>query len=689
MMKSSALCYFSNFRGALRKSGPWKRPLAFFWAMGILAGGAGAAWESGKQIPVGNPERLGRLAKGMSTMVPGAVDARSPLGAGIFTMSAKHSQHPGLFFHPLLKRTPEGVPVVGAPVEIGQPNGKGKVPPDGTIFQTGDGTVHAFWIEKNEIRRTVLDRNGKKFVDSPAGPLKVKGLPRPPSWLGVVKADGGAIDLVIGSRDGTSGRPTDGPDWRDPAYRPFDGAGVYRGGFPFTFLHTVRLSGVDGAPEGPARQASATLQEAIRTYGGITQVDLGAGRERDVLTGSWFGNLYYYANKDARGMALEPYRLVAGEDGNAVFHPSVGPFPVAYPHPETGRLSDLVAGGEGAVYYYRFTGKFHKNGAPIYAKPVPVLEKDADLYTGSLPVLSTVDWDGDGALDIVAGNSEGRLLWFRNLGSNAEPAFDDSEEIRAGGRPVHILPGYADVQGPFEARWGYLSPGAVDWNGDGLPDIVTSGATARHEVLLNTGTRNAPKLEPPQTIHCRGLDLHGTWRVKPGVAQAGNRVAYVALDDQDEFHLYWRIDDFNVEDGGKLRLEDGSAIRANFLSAGGTGRAKITVVDWDRDGKLDLVVGTPRHGSIPNPEKGLPQSLGLKGAAVVFLKNVGTNEKMVFAQPTLMRFRGTPIYLGQHECGPAIWDVGQPDGPDLLVGHQDGRIRFYARGDLAWDPQGN
>src|SRR5690606_13007154 len=114
-------------------------------------------------------------------------------------------------------------------------------------------------------------------------------------------------------------------------------------------------------------------------------------------------------------------------------------------------------------------------------------------------------------------------------------------------------------------------------------------------------------------------DLHGTWRVQPAVGRLDGRMAYVILDDEDEFRLFWRIDDWNVEDGGKLRLTDGSTIRGNFLAAGGTGRLKLVLADWDGDGIQDLLVGTPRHGSVPNPETGLPQSKGLPGSAVLWL----------------------------------------------------------------------
>lgn len=641
---------------------------------------------SGQPIPVQTGTLKGRLAVGISTNAVGVINAANGKEASLFTTANTHSAKPGLFLYKFIERAPTGAPVFGDPVEVAMPNGTGKVPPPGTIFQTKDGAIHGFWLRGDELERTVFNPSANKFEKSPSGNLKLDALPKKPSFITVMQQPNGAIDLVLGINDGTESRPTDAPNWRDPAYRPFDGAGVYRGGWPFVYLFGARLESIDSSTLSDVRLVSPTEREALLNFGYITTVDLGAGRERDVLTGSWFGNLLYYRNTSTDGLKLDSQKLVADEDGVAIRHGAIRPSPIAYFNAQTGRRSDLIVGGEGALDYYRFTGKFTKGGAPIYQKPVPVLEQNAKLYPGSLPVLSAVDWNGDGAMDIIAGNSEGKIVFFRNRGTSEKPAFDDSVEIEAAGRPIHIQPGYNDVQGPQEARWGYVSPNVIDWNGDGLLDIVTSSATARHEVFLNIGSKTEPKLDASQGLYCRGLDLHGTWRVRPGVAKLGERMAYVALDDQDEFHLYWQIDPFNLEDGGKLKLEDGQTIRANFLHAGGTGRSKINLVDWDRDGKVDLLVGTPRHGSIPNPEKGLPQSKGLKGAAVVFLKNTGTNEAPVYAFPTLIQFKGEPIYLAQHECGPTTWDIGQADGPDLIVGNQDGRIMYYARKDLSWQP---
>ncbi len=103
-----------------------------------------------------------------------------------------------------------------------------------------------------------------------------------------------------------------------------------------------------------------------------------------------------------------------------------------------------------------------------------------------------MDWDGDGVLDIVAGNSEGRACCSSRTAARISNRFDRSEELWAGGRPILLRPGYHVVQGPFEASWGYLCPTVCDWNGDGLLDVVVSGSRAKFEVMLNRGTRENP-----------------------------------------------------------------------------------------------------------------------------------------------------------------------------------------------------
>ena len=546
------------------------------------------------------------------------------------------------------------------------------------------------WIAANWCIQFCTCRPGKSRDSRLTAAYPFRDCPgRPVPW-GVLPNPDGSFEVLLQVSDGTPYKPADFGG-RAPEYRPYDGAGIWRGGHPYVAMYAVTLPSLSEGPASEARLVSTREHEVRSSYRQIAAVDLGVGHHRDIITGSHYGGLHHYPNTAKKsGLTLEPRRHVVDIDGIAHRHPTVGAAPMAYPNPQTGR-SDLIAGGEGGLYFYRFLDSFTAEGEkPVYEPPTPVLEQPADLYACTLAVPTIVDWDGDGALDIVTGNSEGQVLVFRNAGTNAEPAFLPGEPIEAGGRPIHVQPGYRlDIQGPGEARWGYTCPTVIDWNGDGLPDIVMSDSTARHTVFLNTGTPVAPRLAAGHPIYYDGLDLYGTWRVKPAAARLNGRMAYAALDDEDEFRLYWQIDAYNLEDGGKLRLTDGSPIKANFLHAGGTGRLKLNLVDWDLDGKTDLLVGTPRHGSVPNPETGLPQSLGLPGSSVLFLRNVGSDAEPVFEFPRLMHFRGKPIFLGQHACGPAVADFGLSDGPDLVVGTEDGRFHYYKRDDLSWPDEVN
>ena len=641
---------------------------------------------SGERIPVGIDNGRGPLSIGVQSNPVGQAYVFAGDEPDLFVMSGKHnfSPEPGLYLFKWIARDEKNAPVFGSPVKVKFSVSKrfSKLPA-GTVWQDESGTVYGFWLADNKIYITTFNKDKKSFV--PTGkPVEITGLPEAPAHitnLNVLPLSTGELQIVLTVNDGVKHKP-DG-NKRGDDYRVYDGAGVFLGKWPYEYLMISGPVRPKGLSSVSFRQFSSTRKEVLLRYQGLTRVKFTGTDEYQVLTGSWFGNLLFYPWSNSAGQSTQ--KLIVDENGNAVRYKSPGAVPVAYPDKDTKVISDLIVGGESELMYYHFTGDFDDNGSPVYEKPVEVLLQDAKLYSGSLPVLTAVDWDGNGTLDIVSGNSEGRVLVFYNRGKNESPAFENGTPLEVCGHPIHFQSGYSgSVQGPEEARWGYSCPTVTDWNNDGLSDVVMGSTLGNYKVYLNVGTQGKPELDMPAPIYHKGLDLHGTWRVQPGIAKMKDHTCMVILDDDDEFHMYYKLDDFNVVDKGKLRLNDGSVIKANFLRAGGTGRLKIVLYDWDDDGLVDILVGSPRHGSVPDPENGLPQSKGLKGAAVLFLKNVGTNEKPAFQFPKLMKFKGKPIYLGQHTCSPAVWDYGQEGGADLLVGEQDGNIRFYSRKDLSW-----
>lgn len=637
------------------------------------------ALESGKPIPVGAGDRRAPLSVGLSSYPVGwgrVSGARQP---DLFVVAGAHSPEPGLYLCRSKGTAASGAPVFGHAEKVSYPGASPKTFPNCTVYQDGT-SIRGLFLAGRELIHAVLDAAKPEFVER--GRIQLDSLPRAPSAVGVVPRPDGGVELLFSVPDG-SGHAPPGPGSRDPDYVPYDGRGIWRGGMPYLALYAAHRDSLVAGALGPARLAVENPRQVLLSNRNLTVVNLGPRHRRDVVSGSQFGDMYYYCNRSAGGLDLEEKRLAVGVRGVALRHPIIHNSPVAYPDPATG-LSGLISGGEGALYWYRFTGRFNADSQPVFADPTPVLEDQAFLYAGSLPVPTIVDWDGDGVLDIVAGNSEGRVLFFRNCGSNAAPAFDSGVALEAGGRPIHVQPGYkGDIQGPGEARWGYISTNVADWNGDGLPDILAGDSLSRHVVYMNRGTRRQPRLDAERPLYLDGLDLHGTWRVRPGVGKLGSRMAYVALDDQDQAHLYWRLDDFNLADGGKLHMDDGGLITANFISAGGTGRSKFELFDWDGDGLVDLLIGTPRHHSIPNPQTGLPRADGMRGATVLFLKNTGTNQSPKYRFPLILEHLGEPIYLGHHEIGATAGFLGT-GGPNLVISREDGRLFFFSRANLAW-----
>jgi hypothetical protein len=622
---------------------------------------------------------------GLWSFPVGAVDVYGgQFGPDLFVVAGPHSSERGLHLYRREGTSDDGSPVFGDRRFVEQPFGESG---PNAVAQSPDGTIYAFGFAVGALDTARYDPVRCAFEMVTEHAIPIPALPELPgghsaaSLLGVSFNANASLDVWLGVSDGKSHRPS-GPDGRDPDYVPYDGRGIWRGGIASSQLWHAHVHDPITGPADPARQLSDGVRDTVGGFGAAVRVDLGGMSA--LISGTQLGNLLCHTLDND---APVPRRHVVDTDEIAMRHPTVGAWPCAYPNADA-VWSDIIVGGEGALQYYRYSGVITERGNAVYSAPTPVLERDAALFTGSLPVLSAVDWDGDGVRDIVAGNSEGRIVFCRNVGSDAEPRFAPGVPISADGHEIHVQAGYrGSIQGPMEARWGYVCPTVVDWDGDSLLDIVMSDITGTHTVFLNRGTPTEPRLERGRTLYCDSLPIHGSWRVQPAVARyqdeesGETRVSYIALDDDDQFHHYRQIDIENVEDIGKLRIEDGTHIGANFLGAGGTGRLKLVLHDWDGDGLLDLIVGTPRHGSVPDAEAGLPQSLGKKGAAVLFMKNTGSNDQPVFRSPVMMKFRGEPIYVGQHACGPAVFGSG-PEA-DLIVGDQEGRIIYYDRKDLS------
>jgi hypothetical protein len=632
-------------------------------------------------IKAGGRKGLAPLFFSMSNSPQGTAFVSKSEYPDIFTVAVSGIKPLGLFRCKFCYIDGDRRLVYSAPEGVKHPFGEKNPPVHGRIFDHGEDVL-GLWIdsEKNVVIAR-YERDINEFVKF--GEIPITGNINPIAGIEVSSVKSDTLKIILLCSDGQAYRPKTFPGDTQSYY---DGAGSYRGKLPLCGLYSFEID------LNLMRQASSVKK--------ITREDnLAISGSRVVKVGSENGILHGYIVTNTLGVIkylpiseenvlLSDAKHVFKDDHSVLYHPTHGARAVSV-SANGSFQNEFIVGGEGAIYHYRFSGRMTKNNEPIFDEPKLIVQENADLYAGSLTVPNVVDWDGDGSLDIVSGNSEGRLLFFKNNGSNISPDFAFPEEIRSAGKPVLFRPGYNIVQGPLESAWGYLCPTVYDWNGDGLLDIVFSGSRSKFEVMINRGSPKAkPELDAPVPLRIDNMELPGTWRVRPAIARINGRNAIVILDTDNALHLYWQVYDYTVEDGGKLHMADSSPItfHNNREPLGQTGRAKLQLVDWDNDGILDLIVGTIKRASFPNPDRGLPYSRYLKneiGLQAFFMRNIGTNKEMKFAEPLQFQVNGNDFYLGAHSNAPFACGLGDTsNGLNLVIGVESGKIYFFDRKDL-------
>lgn len=339
---------------------------------------------------------------------------------------------------------------------------------------------------------------------------------------------------------------------------------------------------------------------------------------------------------------------------------------------------DLIVGDEdGRVAFIENTGKFTAERSPQFLPPVYFKQEAEDLKCGALATPVGFDWDGDGDIDLISGNTAGYLVFFENLsGPGVErPRWAAPKPLKAGGKIIRPMAGpNGSIQGPAEAKWGYTTLSVADWDGDGLPDILMNSILGKVVWYKNIGSRNSPQIAaarpvevewdgPPPALaygwlRPEGRALLTQWRTTP-VAVDWNRdgLTDLVMLDQEGFLAFFE----RAKQNGILTLlpparvlcnEKGAPLMLAKGSAGKSGRRKICIVDWDGDGKLDIL---------------------LNSSSANFLRQVDARDGTWF-------FKDMGPLVQQniegHDVSPTVVDFNGDGIPDFLGGAEDGRFYY-------------
>jgi hypothetical protein len=223
-------------------------------------------------------------------------------------------------------------------------------------------------------------------------------------------------------------------------------------------------------------------------------------------------------------------------------------------------ILDMISGSydPGDLYLFRGLGQgkyaaretlLDESGVPLVHHPdelvkyQSIVEASGEKYPSSNEAIqarvasfgswpATVDWDGDGDLDVLIGTFSGDLFLRINEGSRKLPRYSgESIQVRVDGKALHVE--------------GHANPVIADWDGDGLWDLVVSASNGSVWWSRNSGTEGEPAL--------------GQYRLL-------------------------------IESRSDNKLP-----REQYLKPGETPepgvRAQICVLDYNGDGRLDLLMG--------------------------------------------------------------------------------------------------
>ncbi len=132
---------------------------------------------------------------------------------------------------------------------------------------------------------------------------------------------------------------------------------------------------------------------------------------------------------------------------------------------------DLVVGAfDGLLRLYLNSGT---DTEPDFQSEEFVMASGAPLNVGTLRSSPAVaDVTGDGLKDLIAGDTEGRLLLWRNTGTNQSPTFQTAVAVTSDGAPVDLP--------STRSR-----PALCDWDGDRLADVLVGSSDGTVRLYRN------------------------------------------------------------------------------------------------------------------------------------------------------------------------------------------------------------
>lgn len=471
-----------------------------------------------------------------------------------------------------------------------------------------------------------------------------------------------------------------GDDWSDYGWdNAYDDKGNWKNGPLHGYV--ILIENVNGKYQ--IKRKLEAGGKPIDVYGtpSPNMYDFDDDGDLDLICGEFLDKLTWFENIGTREKpAFAPGRFLENEKGIIRMDLQMI-MPTAVDWDGDGDI-DLVVGEEdGRVALLENTGKV-ENHMPGFKSPVYFKQEADNLKFGALVTPFSIDWDGDGDADLICGNTAGNICFIENLDNGNPPKWNAPVLLEADGKPIRIQAGKnGSIQGPCEAKWGYTTLSVADWDGDGLNDIIINSIWGKIEWFKNVGTKIKPR-----------LSTQGAVKIDWGKDKPQKPQWNWWIPGKDELVTQWRTTPFAIDwnhDGlMDLVMLDHEGYLAYFERFKKKGQfwlhpGKRIFMDGDKDSLTPLRLNDKIAG----------QS-GRRKICLVDWDNDGDLDLLVDSNntawyenigtqdgKTVFTFRGDLMRprLAGHTTSPTTVDWNKDELPELLLGAEDGHFYYLPR----------
>jgi hypothetical protein len=282
-----------------------------------------------------------------------------------------------------------------------------------------------------------------------------------------------------------------------------------------------------GSDIDPRFNSSVAVLRNVQGIYSVFAVDYDNDLKNDLLAGLTDGNTVLFKNT---GTNEKP--IFDGDPIIVPIHVSGNAAPFVYDWNADGKKDLLIGDGTGVLKVFLNTGTDAEPAFNTVPDASPIV-----LSSGNAVPFTVVDWNRDSLFDIVSGEAGGCLNVFANTGTATCPAFGPARPIRASNTQICV----GSDAAPF----------VVDWNNDGLKDLLIGAGDGT--VMLYLATPNVPP-----------------------VADAGPNISIVSKD-KDATVIVGHASDENEGDVLSFRWLKNDTVLCNWKPVSPTGACTLSL----------------------------------------------------------------------------------------------------------------